>query len=129
MRHTRNPILWRIRDQGLEHPARTTVAAMASLVVASACRLPEAYWAPVTTIVVMQSTLGAALKVSGQRFAGTALGAAAGALLAMYFPPTAIVFGSRCICDGAYLRGAESGPSRVPVRGDHAGDYFAGGAR
>jgi len=94
MRHTRNPILWRIRDQGLEHPARTTVAAMASLVVASACRLPEAYWAPVTTIVVMQSTLGAALKVSGQRFAGTALGAAAGALLAMYFPPTAIVFGA-----------------------------------
>lgn len=94
MRHTRNPILWRIVDQGLEHPARTAVAAMASLVVAGAFRLPEAYWAAVTTLVVMQSTLGAALKVSGQRFAGTALGAAAGALIAMYFPPTAIVFGA-----------------------------------
>jgi uncharacterized membrane protein YccC len=93
MRHTRNPILWRIRDEGLEHPARTTVAAVASLVVAGAFRLPEAYWAAITTLVVMQSTLGAALKVSGQRFAGTALGAAAGALIAMYLPATALVFG------------------------------------
>jgi len=93
MRHTRNPILWRIRDEGLEHPARTTVAAVASLVVAGAFRLPEAYWAAITTLVVMQSTLGAALKVSGQRFAGTALGAAAGALIAMYLPARAVVFG------------------------------------
>ncbi|MGO9589367.1 MAG: FUSC family protein [Candidatus Acidiferrales bacterium] len=93
MRHRRNPILGRIMDQGLEHPARTTVAAVASLVVAGAFKLPEAYWAAITAIVVMQSTLGAALKVSWQRFAGTALGAAAGALIAMYLPPTAIVFG------------------------------------
>jgi uncharacterized membrane protein YccC len=94
MRHTRNPLLGRIMDQELEHPARTTVAAVASLVVAGACKLPEAYWAAITTIVVMQSTLGAALKISGQRFAGTALGAAAGALMAMYLPPSAIVFGA-----------------------------------
>lgn len=94
MRHRRNPILWRIMDQGLENPARTSVAAMVSLLVASAFKLPEAYWAAVTTIVIMQSTLGAALKVSGQRFAGTALGAAAGALVATYFPANAIVFGA-----------------------------------
>jgi uncharacterized membrane protein YccC len=94
MRHRRNPIPWRIKAQGLEHPARTALAAMVSLLVAGAFKVPEAYWAAITTIVVMQSTLGAALKVSGQRFAGTALGAAAGALLAMYFPPTAIIFGT-----------------------------------
>lgn len=93
MRHRRNLILCRIMDQGLEHPARTAVAAMASLIVAGAFKLPEAYWAAITTIVVMQSTLGAAVKVSGQRFAGTALGAAAGALIAMHLPPTAVVFG------------------------------------
>jgi uncharacterized membrane protein YgaE (UPF0421/DUF939 family) len=93
MRHRRNPILGRIMDQGLEHPARTAVAAVLSLLVARAFKLPEAYWAAVTTIVVMQSTLGAAVKVSGQRFAGTAIGAAAGALIAMYLPPRAIVFG------------------------------------
>jgi uncharacterized membrane protein YgaE (UPF0421/DUF939 family) len=94
MKHRRNPILGRIMEQGLEHPARTTVAAVTSLVVAGAFKLPEAYWAAITTIVVMQSTLGAALKVSGQRFAGTALGAAAGALMAMYLRSTAIVFGA-----------------------------------
>jgi uncharacterized membrane protein YccC len=93
MRHRGNPILWRIKDQGLEHPARTAVAAIVSLIVADAFKFPEAYWAAVTTLVVTQSTLGAALKVSRQRFAGTALGAAAGALIAMYFPPTAVVFG------------------------------------
>ncbi|HTW24256.1 MAG TPA: FUSC family protein [Candidatus Baltobacteraceae bacterium] len=93
MGHIRSPILWRIKDQGLEHPARTAVAAAVSLVVAAAFKLPEAYWAPVSTIVVMQSTLGAAIKVSGQRFAGTALGAAAGALVATYLPGTALVFG------------------------------------
>jgi len=93
MAHMRNPILWRIKDQGLEHPARTAVAAAVSLLVAAAFKLPEAYWAPVSTIVVMQSTLGAAVKISGQRFAGTALGAAAGGLIGTYFGPSAVVFG------------------------------------
>ncbi|HTZ99076.1 MAG TPA: FUSC family protein [Candidatus Aquilonibacter sp.] len=93
MRHRRNPFLGRIMDEGLEHPARTAVAAMLSLLAAAAFKLPEAYWAAITTIVVMQSTLGAALKISGQRFAGTALGAAAGALIAVWLPPKAIVFG------------------------------------
>jgi uncharacterized membrane protein YgaE (UPF0421/DUF939 family) len=42
----------------------------------------------------MQSTLGETLTISGQRFVGTALGAAAGALLAARFDPSVIVFGS-----------------------------------
>jgi uncharacterized membrane protein YccC len=87
-------------DQGLEHPARTAVAAMASLIVADAFKLPEAYWAAVTALVVTQSTLGAALKISGQRFAGTALGAVAGALIAIYLPPTALVFGGAVLVLG-----------------------------
>lgn len=55
-------------------------------------RLPEAYWAAITTLIVMQSTLGAAFTVSKQRLAGTALGAAAGALLASYLKPNALAF-------------------------------------
>jgi uncharacterized membrane protein YccC len=66
------------------HSARTAVAAVGSLVIAQSCRLPEPYWAAVTTIVIMQSTLGAAWTVSKQRFAGTTLGAAMGALLTAY---------------------------------------------
>ena len=43
------------------HATRTAVAAMASLLVARLFQLPEAYWAPITTIVIEQSSLGAAL--------------------------------------------------------------------
>src|SRR5580700_11325590 len=54
--------------------ARTAAAAVVSLLVARLFRLPEAYWAPITTLVIMQSTLGAALPISAQRLAGTAVG-------------------------------------------------------
>lgn len=77
----------------LEHAARTAFAAIASMLVAQLCRLPEAYWAAVTTLILMQSTLGAALKVSGRRLAGTALGALTGALLGARFGANVIAFG------------------------------------
>jgi uncharacterized membrane protein YccC len=64
--------------------ARTALAAAASFLIARLFGLPEAYWAPISTIVVMQSTLGAALKISGDRFIGTLLGAIAGGLLSRY---------------------------------------------
>ena len=69
------------------HIARTTLAAVVSLVVARVLRMPEPYWATITTIVVMQSTLGGAWKASRQRFAGTTMGAVAGGLAASYFGP------------------------------------------
>jgi uncharacterized membrane protein YccC len=87
--------LWAwVKRINLEHSARTAVAATASLAVARECRLPEAYWAPITTIVVTQSTLGASLAISTRRFAGTVLGAGTGALLVTYWQPNASVFGA-----------------------------------
>jgi len=74
------------------HSARTAVAALVFLFVARLFRLPEAYWAPITTLVITQSSLGAALAVSWQRFAGTALGAVVGATAASYFGPHVLVF-------------------------------------
>jgi uncharacterized membrane protein YccC len=76
------------------HSARTAVGAVASVLVALLFRLPEAYWAPITTLVITQSSLGAALTVSRQRFIGTALGAAVGAIVANYFGPHVLVFGA-----------------------------------
>jgi uncharacterized membrane protein YccC len=76
------------------HSSRTAVAAIASVAAARLARLPEAYWAPVTTLVITQSSLGAALAVSSQRFAGTELGAAISALLATYFGPRVLIFGA-----------------------------------
>ena len=74
--------------------ARTAVAAVASVLVARLFRLPEAYWAPITTLVITQSSLGAALTVSWQRLVGTALGAVVGAMVASLFGPRLLVFGA-----------------------------------
>ena len=75
------------------HSVRTAVAAVASLLTARLFRLPASYWAPITTLVIVQSSLGAALKVSAQRFVGTTLGAVVGAIVATYFGPRVLVFG------------------------------------
>jgi uncharacterized membrane protein YgaE (UPF0421/DUF939 family) len=77
----------------LLHSVRTAVAAVVSVLAARLFRLPEAYWAAITTLVIAQSSLGAALKVSGQRFVGTALGAVVGGIVATYFGPRVLVFG------------------------------------
>jgi len=76
------------------HSVRTAVAAVVSVLTARLFRLPEAYWAAITTLVITQSSLGAALKVSWQRFVGTALGAVVGAIMASYFSPHVFVFGA-----------------------------------
>ena len=94
MAQSKSAVLLRLSWRGLENPVRTTVAAVVSLFVARLFKLPEAYWAPVTTLVVTQSSIGEAITSGWQRFVGTALGAAAGALLATYFGPSAIVFGA-----------------------------------
>src|SRR5438445_5727324 len=78
----------------LVHSARTAMVAVASLLAARLLRLPEAYWAPITTLVITQSSLGAALAVSWQRFAGTVLGAVVGAIVANQFGPHVLVFGA-----------------------------------
>ena len=93
MPDTSSRISHRVNRRVLVHSARTAVAAVLSLVVARALGLPEAYWATITTLIIMQSTIGAALTVSEQRFAGTALGAVMGALLTTYFGSNTIVFG------------------------------------
>ena len=74
--------------------ARTTVATVASLLFAKLLRLPEAYWAGIATIIVMQSTLGAAWTISKERLVGTALGAATGALFSTYTGQNVAAFGA-----------------------------------
>jgi uncharacterized membrane protein YgaE (UPF0421/DUF939 family) len=78
----------------LVHSARTAVAAVASVLAARLFRLPETYWAGVTTLVITQSSLGAALSVSWQRLVGTALGALVGAIVASHSGPRMFVFGT-----------------------------------
>lgn len=65
--------------------ARTAVAAAISFLIARLFGLPEAYWAPIITLVIMQSTLSATIQISVERFIGTILGAVTGGLLAGRF--------------------------------------------
>ena len=84
----------RLTRHGIEHSVRTSVAGMTSLIAAGFLGLPEPYWASITTLIVTQSTLGAAWTISVQRFFGTALGAALGALLTAFFGANLLAFGS-----------------------------------
>src|SRR5437762_8785609 len=74
------------------HAIRTAVAATASVVLARLVQMPEAYWAAIATLVVMQSTLGATLTLSIERIAATAVGASAGALEANYFRTSLVAY-------------------------------------
>ena len=71
----------------------TAIGAGTSLAVARLLAMPEAYWAAVTTIIVMQSTLGAAWTVSKQRLIGTLVGAAVGGVAATFVEPGVVAFG------------------------------------
>src|SRR5215470_10842239 len=77
-----------VRLTVLEHSARTAVAAVASLLAARSFGLQEAYWAPITTLVITQSSLG------------TALGASVGGLLASHLPPNVLLFGATVLILG-----------------------------
>jgi uncharacterized membrane protein YgaE (UPF0421/DUF939 family) len=75
------------------HSARTALAAVISTLLArSLLNLPEFYWAPVSTVVILLSSISP-VKLAWQRFAGTALGAALGAIIATYFTPNWAVYG------------------------------------
>ena len=87
--------LWAWDDKNLPsitHAIRTAVAATASVIIARLVQMPEAYWAGIATLVVMQSTLGATLTLSIERIAATAVGASAGALEANYFKANLVAY-------------------------------------
>jgi uncharacterized membrane protein YgaE (UPF0421/DUF939 family) len=71
--------------------ARTTTAAVVSLLLARVLKLPQSYWAPISAIVIIQSTIDPR-SVSWQRFAGTAVGAALAALVATFLGSNALVY-------------------------------------
>jgi len=87
--------LWTWRKEelpSLSHALRTAVAATLSVVIARLVGMPEAYWAAIATLVVMQSTLGATLTLSIERIVATAVGASVGAVESNYFGANLIAF-------------------------------------
>src|SRR5205085_8968392 len=87
--------LWAWEEKNLPsitHAIRTAVAAAASVIIARLVQMPEAYWAAIATLVVMQSTLGATLTLSIERIVATAVGASVGALEAKFFGANLVAF-------------------------------------
>ena len=78
---------------------RTAVAAVAALLLAHLLKLPESYWAPISTIVIIQSTIAPHV-LGWQRFVGTAMGAVLGAVLMTLLPPNDLIYGLGIIACG-----------------------------
>src|ERR1700675_2763654 len=85
-------IFSRLNRACLLDSARTALAAVAALLLARLLKMPEYYWAPISTIVITQSTIPPRT-LGWQRFVGTALGAVLGAALTAFFRPSALVYG------------------------------------
>jgi len=78
---------------------RAAVATTVSLLLARGLKLDEFYWAPISTIVILLSTVNP-LALAWQRFAGTALGAALGAVIASHFSPNWMVYATGILVCG-----------------------------
>src|ERR1700688_3429683 len=98
----RNLIVAKKNPVSMSHAARTAAIAVVSFLVAKLFRLPEAYWAAITTLIVVQSQV-TALSISARYFAGTAAGAALGGWIGTYFPGNVLAFGTCALAIGILL--------------------------
>lgn len=76
----------------LSHAFRTALAATISILLGRLVGLPEAYWAAIATVVVMQSPLGTTVPLAIERIVASALGASIGAMESTYFGANLFVF-------------------------------------
>jgi len=87
--------LWTWKEENLPsvwHAVRTAAAATLSVLLARLVGMPEAYWAVIATLVVMQSPLSSTVPLAIQRIVASALGALLGAIEAACFGGNLVVF-------------------------------------
>ncbi|HET6418728.1 MAG TPA: FUSC family protein [Geobacteraceae bacterium] len=72
---------------------KTGIAGVVSLCLAELFSLREGYWAVISAVIVMQSSIGAAISAAWSRMAGTAIGAFMGAIFAALWGVNALSFG------------------------------------
>jgi uncharacterized membrane protein YgaE (UPF0421/DUF939 family) len=90
----------KLTSKTILHGIRTTCAAVFSLLLARWLGLPEHYWAPISAIVIIESTIDPKT-VAWQRFVGTALGAMLGGLIATFFSTNVLIYAVAILLSGA----------------------------
>lgn len=78
----------------------SVATAVTSYLIARLFGLPEAYWAAIASLMTIQLTFSAALPVAVQYVAGTAAGAAVGAVADFYFHASVWVFAAAVVFVG-----------------------------
>ncbi len=76
----------RRRSTELRMALRTTAAALIAFVVARMLQLPQAYWAVLTSVIIIQASLGGSLKAGVDRLLGTFAGAIWGVVVTLAVP-------------------------------------------
>ncbi|HTK36729.1 MAG TPA: FUSC family protein [Caulobacteraceae bacterium] len=75
------------------HAVRVTVAASAGYALAHALNLPQSYWVVFSTVLVIQTSIGATLNLAVERLIGTMFGALVGGLAVWLRPQTPLGLG------------------------------------
>jgi len=78
----------------------SAAATVASYLIARLLGIPEAYWAAIASLMTMQMTFRAALPIAVQYVAGTAAGAAMGAVTDYYFHASVWAFAGAAVLVG-----------------------------
>jgi uncharacterized membrane protein YgaE (UPF0421/DUF939 family) len=87
--------LWTWQKENLPsvwHAVRTAIAATLSVLLARLVRMPEAYWAVIATLVVMQSPLSSTVPLAIQRIVASALGASLAVIESVCFGANLVAF-------------------------------------
>ncbi len=74
------------RQAEMKLALRVTIAGTLAFAITQAFDLPQGYWAAITAVVVMQTSVGGSLKAAIDRFSGTLAGAIYGAIIAAAIP-------------------------------------------
>jgi gas vesicle protein len=81
------------RRAELRHAIRVSAAVAATFAIGELFRLPQAYWAIFTAVIVVQTSVGATITASMERLAGTVVGALIGAAAAYVQASTVLAEG------------------------------------
>ncbi|MBU1002569.1 MAG: FUSC family protein [Proteobacteria bacterium] len=93
-------------NEHTRHGLKVGLASVLAYVASGLLGLPYAYWAVITTVIVMQMHVADSIQMCLYRFTGTAIGAAMGIAMILIFPPTPLftllgIFVGTSVC--AYL--------------------------